>query len=494
MKHNILIICLLLVLLNCENEFYLSLEMLLSGNSKYKLTLNNRKEGTSDNDLFYSGFAEDIEKILIDRYNRKDGYETLKNEKHPLVYMMNLCILEYINYFSTDTIFVVDEKCNIYKSDISNYNVFSIEDNSNYFQYLIAEESIYYIKIGKDLDLNMEIFFYIILGLSMLISIFLSFIMKKILKNMDEENILLINFLICHISDLLFLANIGNSISFLFFMGRDSLDFLSEYVIVFLLALYKGSFYTTAILLLKGWMTTTFIPLGDNFKKYYKRLLLYELVVSLLLHLSIYFINISSKLNLFYIKSELEQIAFLSYIIYCIIKKMIPLYKQMKYEQSIRSDLVKCIRFKFKKLFFTYLLFGIYSLWIMIFPIIEKQLIYSYIYNYHLHYVLQIFIEAIFCIGLNIIFIPKKLPRYFFDEIVYNYRELVYLEADVYEGDDEENHNKKLNISKLSFNILKKASKKDDYPIVFINPFASSRDMLLFNHIHIGIPQRYKKN
>lgn len=69
MKHNILIICLLLVLLNCENEFYLSLEMLLSGNSKYKLTLNNRKEGTSDNDLFYSGFAEDIEKILIDRYN-----------------------------------------------------------------------------------------------------------------------------------------------------------------------------------------------------------------------------------------------------------------------------------------------------------------------------------------------------------------------------------------------------------------------------------------
>ena len=311
---------------------------------------------------------------------------------------------------------------------------------------------------------------------------------------MDEENILLINFLICHISDLLFLANIGNSISFLFFMGRDSLDFLSEYVIVFLLALYKGSFYTTAILLLKGWMTTTFIPLGDNFKKYYKRLLLYELVVSLLLHLSIYFINISSKLNLFYIKSELEQIAFLSYIIYCIIKKMIPLYKQMKYEQSIRSDLVKCIRFKFKKLFFTYLLFGIYSLWIMIFPIIEKQLIYSYIYNYHLHYVLQLFIEAIFCIGLNIIFIPKKLPRYFFDEIVYNYRELVYLEADVYEGDDEENHLKKLNISKLSFNILKKASKKDNYPIVFINPFASSRDMLLFNHIHIGIPQRYKKN
>ena len=42
-----------------------------------------------------------------------------------------------------------------------------------------------------------------------------------------------------------------------------------------------------------------------------------------------------------------------------------------------------------------------------------------------------------FCLGLNIIFIPRKLPRYFYDEIIYNYKGLVFLVADVFEGDDE---------------------------------------------------------
>ena len=74
--------------------------------------------------------------------------------------------------------------------------------------------------------MDMKIFLYIVIGMTMLASIFLSFIMKRILKNMDEDNILIINFLICHVSDLLFMANIGNCLSFFFFMGREALDFL----------------------------------------------------------------------------------------------------------------------------------------------------------------------------------------------------------------------------------------------------------------------------
>ena len=56
--------------------------------------------------------------------------------------------------------------------------------------------------------------------------------------------------------------------------------------------------------------------------------------------------------------------------------------------------------------------------------------------------------------------------------------------------DDEESHNKKLNISNLTSDDLKKASKKEDYPIILVNPFASSRDQLLFNQIHIGMIQK----
>ena len=358
-------------------------------------------------------------------------------------------------------------------------------------KFLLQKSSVYYIKLGKDIEKNMNIFLYIIIGITGLINIFLSFIMKRILKNMNEDNVLLINYLICNISDLLFMANVGNCLSFFFFMGKQALDFLSEYVVIFLLALYKGSFYTSAILLLKGWMTTTFTSIGDNFKKYYKRLLIYELLVSLLLQISVYFINITSKLNMFYFKSGIEQVIFMSYIIYCVIKTMIPLYKQINFEQGARVDLVNCLKFKFKKLLKIFIIFGLHCIWIMLIPIIDRKLIYHYVYNYHLHFIFQLFYEAVFCLGLNIIFIPQELPRYFYDEVIFNYKQIIFLEADIFEEDDENSHNKKLNISNLTLDELKKASKKENHPIILVNPFASSRDQLLFNQIHVGIAKSY---
>ena len=173
---------------------------------------------------------------------------------------------------------------------------------------------------------------------------------------------------------------------------------------------------------------------------------------------------------------------------------MVPLYKQLDFEQRIRSDLVECLEFKYKRFFKIFLIFGIHCIWTIINPLIEKNIIYSYLNNYHLHFLFKIFYEGMFCLGLNIIFIPRKLPRYFYDEIIYNYKGLVFLVADVYEGDDEENHNKKLNISKLSFKDLKKVSKKTNFPIILLNPFASSKDQLLINDIHLGIAQKYQKD
>lgn len=494
MNQNILILCLLFVLLNCKSDYILSLDMLISGSSKYDIELVNRKDGVSDNDLFYFGNVEYMENILIDSYTKEGKAETIKNEKHRLVFMFDKCLFEYINFFPPDTIFVVGQECIKYNQEYSDYTIFKIYQGSTYYINMVEREHFYFAKLGRDIEPEGRIFFYIIIGMTTVAGIFLCFIFKRVLRNMDETNILLINFLICHLSDLLMMSNVGNILSFFFFMEKQSLDFLSEYILVFLISLYKGAFYTCAIVLLKGWMTSNFDPLGDSFKKYYKRLILYELLVSLVLHVSVYFINFMSKLNLFYLKEELEQVAFIAYFIYCIIKRMVPLYKQMKYEQSLRSDLVECLKFKYKRLFNIYLLLGIHALWIMISPLIEKLLIYKYIYNYHLHYIFVIFYEANFCIGLNIIFIPKTLPNNFYEEIIYNYKGMVYLIADIYEGDDEENHNKKLNISNMTFNDLKKASKKENYPILLINPFASSRDQLLFDHIHIGIPQRYQKS
>ena len=491
MKQNILIICLLIVLLNCQDKYLLSLDMLLSGSSKYYLNLINKKKDASDNDLFYSGSAEYMDNIIVSAYNSKGKYSTIKEKRHPLVLMLDICLFEYINYFSTDSIFIINHNCVNFKKDYLNYTIFSLAQDANYIKYLLQKSSVYYIKLGKEIEKNMNIFLYIIIGITTIINIFLSFIMKRILRNMDEDNVLLINYLICNISDLLFMANVGNCLSFFFFMGRQALDFLSEYVVIFLLALYKGSFYTSGILLLKGWMTTTFTSIGDNFKKYYKRLLIYELLVSLLLQISVYFVSLTSKLNLFYIKNEVEQVVFLSYIIYCVIKTMIPLYKQINFVRGNRVDLANCLKFKFKKLLKIFIVYGLHCIWTMLIPVIDRKLIYHYVHNYHLHFIFQLFYEAVFCLGLDIIFIPQELPRYFYDEVIYNYKEIIFLEADIFEEDDENSHNKTLNISNLTLDELKKASKKENHPIMLVNPFASSRDQLLFNHIHIGIAKSY---
>jgi hypothetical protein len=78
MKQNILIICLLLVLLNCQDKYLLSLDMLLSGSTKYNLNLINRKKDASDNDLFYSGSAEYMDNIIVNAYNNKGKYSSIK--------------------------------------------------------------------------------------------------------------------------------------------------------------------------------------------------------------------------------------------------------------------------------------------------------------------------------------------------------------------------------------------------------------------------------
>ena len=113
MKINLLILSLLIVFLKSEDVFYLSLDKLISGNGLYELSLINRKNGVSDNDLYYSGTAEYMENVITKKYNKIDR---LKTEKHPLLFMFDTCLFEYINYFPRDSIFVIDQKCVNYKN------------------------------------------------------------------------------------------------------------------------------------------------------------------------------------------------------------------------------------------------------------------------------------------------------------------------------------------------------------------------------------------
>jgi hypothetical protein len=221
---------------------------------------------------------------------------------------------------------------------------------------------------------------------------------------------------------------------------------------------------------------------GNTFKKISKRIIFYDLIFSVIILISVYFITFSTKLNLFYLKNLTEHIPLLIFTIYCIYKKLIPLSKQMIYEQQIRSNLVKCIRFKFKRLFFSNLIMAIYTIVFLSSPIWEYKFIFNYIDNFNIYLVFQLFYETIFVLCFCIIYSPRKLPEYFFDEIVFNYKGKVFLLADI----SEEN---KLNISNLNSAKLKKISKKENYPLLLLNPFSSSKNNI-FNEVHIGSVQK----
>ena len=487
----IFILLSLFILIYCKDEYEFSFDIFFSGNIKFNLDLINQR--VNDDESFYSGSMDDIDDILdIDFFNKK---AVLKNGNYPLVYISDRSMIKYINLFPITTIFIIHKQfIQSLQSEYKNYTIFSLDTGYEFFSFYsqyYGKLNFYYIKIGKKIDNNIESILNLLIFISTLICLLISFIMRKIIKKISQENQLPIYFLICSISDLLFITNIGNGLSFLFFKNEEYY-FITEYMTLFMYSFYKSVFYAVMVFILLGWTTIIFYGFGERFKKINKKILFYDLIISILILFSIYLIQITSKLNLFYIKNISEHLTLLFFTIYCIFKKLIPLAKQMNYEQRIRSDLVKCIRFKFKKLFFSTLIMIIYSIFFLITPILDYKYIYDYVDNFNIHLIFQLFYETIFILLLTIVYFPKKLPINYFDEVVFNYKGKVFLLANISEEENDiiNKNSKNLNISNLTFEKLKNISKKDNYPIVLINPYSSAKKSSLFEEIHLGIAQR----
>ena len=473
------------------DDYQLSIDIFFSGEIKFDLKLFN--QGLSDNqkNIYYSGIIENIEDILYYKKGRDEEKEmSIKSGDHPLVNILENDYIEYMNLFPLSTIFIIREQLNKY---IYNYNkdqIIFLIDDSEYFIYsdYLSSKSFYYVKLGKKID-NQNLLS-ILIFLNAFIPLLISFIMKKLIKTSDQANQLPIHYLICNIADLLFISNLANGLAFLLFREKE-FYFIIEYMTLFMYSFYKSIFYPTIILILLGWSIITFSVMGNLFKLFNKRILYYDLIFSIIIILSVYFISITSKLNLFYIKNISEHIALLSFAIYSVFKKLIPLAKQKNYEQRIRSNLVKCINFKYKKVLFTTIIIITYTIFFINTPILEHKYIYYYIDNFNIHLIFQLFFECVFLLLLFILFYPRKLPRYYFDEVLFNYKIKVFLLADI--SVNQQGKNKSNNISNLTFEKLKKISKKENYPIVLLNPFASPKNRNLFEEVHIGNAQKYQK-
>ena len=472
------------------SKYILSFNLFLSDEylfDIYPYSINKNAKGFYQNDFYYYGSIEKLTNLKIKQKSQGNTTFVIKNGNHPLVYISDENDIQYIVQFPITSAFIMDSsiKTDLEKLDkIKNYTLFTIDSFDFYYEFLFSDASLYYVVIGIDSEKLQPQIFCIILFCTIM-SILISFILRKRIKRTNVDYLLPIHFLVYSISDLLCITNIISAFSY-YYCKDKGFFFISEYLICFLYAFFKSILFTIIILLFDGWLTISFVNWGGKFKKISKFIFLFDLIFSSIIMIIIYFIRVWDKLKLFHFKNCLEYFSILCYIIYSIYKKLIPLIKQCNYEQRLRTDLVKCYNSKKRKYIGLVFIMLLYCCSFLYSIFLEYKVFYTYFYNFSIHIITQIGLETVFVLLISILFYPRKLPNYYKEDVIFNYKEKVFLLANIIEN--EEN----LNINNLNEVNLKKFSKKINFPIVFICPFTDSSKDSVYDELHIGFVQGKK--
>lgn len=480
-----------------NQEYQLLIHQFFAGEIILDINIFNKGvDFKNDNDnLYYYGSIENIEKIdLFDE----------KKMNYPLVFIFDSDYIRYINLFPETTTFVIFKRFILNEEDYQNYTILSLNNyyRNSFFLEDLSQNSFYYIQIGKKIDESIEKILHILIVLSIFICFILFFIMIKILNRNNRPYQLALQYLICISTCLLTVANAINGFFFIFFKNRE-FCFIMEYTTLLIYSFYKSNLYSIILLVLLGWGTIYF-GWKRKFNSLNKKLFLFDLVLSILIPISVYFIKITNKLNLFYIKNFLEYFGILCFIIYSILNRIIPLSKQINYEIRTHSNLIECFKIKYNKLFLLNIIIITYTIFFMFTPLLDYKFIYSFCNNYNIHFIFQLFYESFFMIFFFLVFFGEKLPENYFNEVIFKYKIQVCLSANIYEKNNynpsindisEINYTStsKLSIYNLSLYKLKKISKTKKNLVVFINPFASSQSKTLFKQIHLGLVEKNKK-
>lgn len=496
-----LFIILALFSLYKAEQYQLLIHQLFLGEIIYDIEIFNKGviEEHDVNKLYYYGHLDNIKTLL---YENKDIKE---DESNSLIYIYDRNDLKYINHYPKNKKFLIPYD---FKGDIRNYYGYTIfiifDDDSLYFLNELNNENYYYIQIGKKIDKKMENYLNLIIVICIFLCLFISIKMVKVIKSIDGPNILALQYLICICSFLLVVSNAINGFFFILFKNTE-FCFIMEYTTLLIISFYKSNLNSILILILFGWGTVYF-GWKRIFNKINKIIFLIDLIICFIIPVLTYFIHITNKLFLFYIKNWLEYLIILCFIIYSITKRLIPLVKEIDYEIRTNSNLVDCLKLKYNKLFAILIVIITYTLFFMFSPILDYYFINSFANNYNIYFVFQLLYESIFMLFFFMVLFCDKLPENYFDNVVFKYKSQVFLYANIYEKEkynpsindineiNDENSSNELNISNLNINKLKKYSKTKKYPIILINPFVSSKSSSLFKELHYGVVVRNKNS
>jgi hypothetical protein len=212
------------------------------------------------------------------------------------------------------------------------------------------------------------------------------------------------------------------------------------------------------------------------YRKYLALCFIFDGSLNLIFCYVVYYIPINN-LYLFVIKSLVEHIALLFYTFKSYETKYFHLYSQYLFEIKHRSLIFLFYVFKIviyqKVIRFAFL----YSCVFIGFQIYKIIFLYDYVDAFYFNYLINGWLELIFVLILMKTFYPQNLTMFYFMPVYYDYNSKIYK----VQITNEENI---LNVSNLNKNELKKEYKKNNAPLVFINPFSKAN--AVFNNIHIG--------
>ena len=375
---------------------------------------------------------------------------------------------KYADLFPDSTIFVfsnyykqIKNKCNLGISLLSKYEKYSQSDKKYVPYYLVINKKSLYKFIGGYETFSID-FVYVIIPYIFLFS---------------QYNDKLISRIFIIYKDLQFYA-------FTRWLILLSLPLiisivLINYILSFSLihSFFKSYILINLMFLLDGNSILEFGNIKSLYRKYLLLCFIFDGSLNLIFCYIVYFIPSINNIYLFVIKSLIEHIALLLYTIKSYETKYFHFYSQYIFEIRHRSLIFLFYVFKIviyqKVIRFAFL----YSCVFIGFQIYKIIFLYDYVDAFYFNYLINGCLELFFVLILIKYFYPQDLTIFYFMSVYYDYNSKIY-KAQI---TNEEN---KLSISNLNKNELKNEYKKNNSPLVFINPYSKSNNA--FNNAHIG--------
>lgn len=443
-----------------QTDFIILIDELFKSHFQTKyLSIDKCKQYNSDS-FYYRGKPTNIKDII-------DSKKTKNLNYYDSVYIPEIKYFDNITLFPKSTIFFVSNNIatnsSLYKE---NYCYMEIE-------WELSNKSFYYIIAGKDEHQDLED---ILIGLLVVF-----FLIVNIL-------LLLLNIKICCLKPFqqIYVYDFARSVIAISNVIALSCTMINYYLLPYMMfSFYKAYIITHLIFFIDGFMVLHYDYLHTcGLLKFLFLFFLFDSLISLFFIYIIYFIPSVDNFFLLLTKNCIYHLVIFIYAIKSFITKLIPLYRQYKFEESLRNFFA--IGYKAKLIIYLKIIIFslIYCSLFFILPFVEIWYsLHRYTKGFYFVYYINTAFEMFLAFIIAIIFFPSKITFFYYLPIYYDFDSRTIITKISKE-------NKKINnISNLTKEDLKKKYVKENLPIVFIGPFFSINNYFN-NNISVGIVEQ----